>query len=204
MKPSESAEKVTCNVCGKTLGRNDLRGQRLCRRHYHLSNRNPQQYLAEVRAWKEDPRRVVNVFGCGRAKPVDYGVITERGSLDGVPISVGGKTSHVILEEGGKTYSGIDLDRDLAKRLARCLYDKTVRLHGIGRWQRHPDGQWELKKFRVDNFEILGDATLSEIVEELRSVPGSGWDDREKETSPLEKGPLDHDYTQKGQIRKNP
>jgi len=53
MKLSGASETVTCNVCGKTLGRNDLRNQRICRRHYHLSNRNPQQYMAEVRAWRE-------------------------------------------------------------------------------------------------------------------------------------------------------
>lgn len=121
--------------------------------------------------------------GRERPKPVDYGVITERGSLDGVPITIGGsdKTAHVILEDCDKTHTGIDLTRELAMKLsdANCLYRKTVRLHGIGRWHRTIEGEWELKKFRVEDFEILGDAPLSEIVGQLRSVPGSGWEDVE-------------------------
>lgn len=121
--------------------------------------------------------------GCERPKPVDYGVVKERGSLDGVPVSIGGRdqTSHIILQDGDKTRSRIDLSREHAMELtdAKCLYRKTVRLNGVGWWHRTAAGDWELKRFRVDDYEILGDAPLSEVVGHLRSVQGSGWEDIE-------------------------
>lgn len=112
---------------------------------------------------------------------INYGLITEPGSLEGIPISIGGgnQTSYIILQDEDKIYSPIDLSHELAMKLtdAKCLYLKTVRLNGVGLWNRTVKGEWELKNFRVHDFEILHNEPLSKIVGRLRSVPGSGWED---------------------------
>ena len=85
---------------------------------------------------------------------------------------------HIQLLDGTKPYTGIDLSPELAIEIsdAKCLLRKAVRLHGEGRWQRNPEtGKWDLKQFKVDRFEILKDASLTETVAELRRVKGSGW-----------------------------
>lgn len=133
----------------------------------------------------DDASALVIAFpGCERPKPIDYGVIRERGTIDGVPYSIGGRdnTVHIQLVDGTKAYTGIDLSPGLAIEIsdAKCLLRKAVRLHGEGRWQRNPDtGKWNLKHFRVESFEILEDVPLAETVAELRRVKGSGWADLE-------------------------
>lgn len=127
---------------------------------------------------------VIAFPGCERPKPIDYGVIRERGTIDGVPFSIGGRddTVHIQLLDGTKAYTGIDLSPGLAIKIsdAKCLLRRAVRLHGEGRWQRNPDsGKWDLKHFKVESFEILKDAPLTETVAELRRVKGSGWADLE-------------------------
>ena len=135
-----------------------------------------------LRAYMDDDQIgsvVIQFPGCERPKPIDYGVVRENGTLDGIPVSIGGrdKSSHIILQDGAKSYTGINVSRELAIKLSdqNCLYRKTVRLRGVGRWHRNTEGNWELKKFVAEDFEILGDAPLSETLEQLRSVAGSGW-----------------------------
>ncbi len=133
----------------------------------------------------DDASALVIAFpGCERPKPIDYGVVRERGTIDGVPFSIGGRdnTVHIQLLDGTKAYTGIDLSHGLAIKIsdAKCLLRRAVRLHGEGRWQRNPDtGKWDLKHFKVDSFEILEDVPLAETVAELRRVKGSGWADLE-------------------------
>ena len=133
----------------------------------------------------DDASALVIAFpGCERPKPIDYGVVRERGTIDGVPFSIGGRdnTVHIQLLDGTKAYTGIDLSHGLAIKIsdAKCLLRRAVRLHGEGRWRRNPDtGKWDLKHFKVDSFEILEDVPLAETVAELRRVKGSGWADLE-------------------------
>lgn len=127
---------------------------------------------------------VIAFPGCERPKPIDYGVIRERGTIDGVPFSIGGRdnTVHIQLQDGTNTYTGIDLSPGLAIEIsdAKCLLRRAVRLHGEGRWQRNPDsGKWDLKHFKVESFEILEDVSLTETIAELRRIKGSGWADLE-------------------------
>ena len=125
---------------------------------------------------------VISFPGCEQPKPIDYGVIRERSTIDGVPFSIGGRdrTVHIQLLDGTKTYTGIDLSPELAIEIsdAKCLLRKAVRLRGEARWHRNPEtGEWDLKQFKVDGFEILNDAPLTETLADLRSVTGSGWAD---------------------------
>jgi hypothetical protein len=53
------------------------------------------------------------------------------------------------------------------------MWDRTLRFHGIGSWIRHGSGAWELKSFRIHDFEPLEDAPLEDVIKRLRAVPGS-------------------------------
>jgi len=109
-----------------------------------------------------------------RPKALTFPAFRQDGSIDGQIVSIGGrdKTAHVTLMDGGLTYTNIDLNRDVARELAKHLYGPKVRLFGSGRWERHPEGAWKLLAFTVDRYELLDDAALGEVLVEIRSIPG--------------------------------
>lgn len=117
--------------------------------------------------------------GCNRPKPIDYGVIKERGAVDGIPVSIAGrdKSKHAQLVDGSDVYTGITMSEELATKImdSQCVFRKVIRLHGMGRWHRDEDGEWNLKSFKADDFEILDDTPLRETILQLREVSGSGW-----------------------------
>lgn len=111
-----------------------------------------------------------------RPKALTFPAFRQDGSIDGQIVNIGGrdKTAHVTLQDGGMTYTNIDLNRDVARELAKHLYGAKVRLCGSGRWERHPDGAWKLLAFTVDRYEVLDDAALGDVLADLRSIPGNG------------------------------
>ena len=112
-----------------------------------------------------------------RPQPFNDGVIRQPSAIDGIPISVGGssRVAHVVLHNHSGARPRVDITRKQAMAIAQYLYRKTIRLHGAGDWLRDKNGQWRLKKLRVDKFEVLDDAPLSETLERLRAIRGSGW-----------------------------
>jgi hypothetical protein len=112
--------------------------------------------------------------GVNRPRPVSYGPFNQEGSLDGVLISVGGadQTVHLQLQNGNLKYTGIETNRDTARRLAKHMYE-PVRVLGTGRWTRDQDGNWILKKFRVESFTVLQADDLRDAVNQLRKVEDS-------------------------------
>lgn len=110
-----------------------------------------------------------------RPKALTFPAFRQDGSIDGQIVSIGGrdKTAHVTLQDGGLTYTNIDLNRDVARELAKHLYGTKVRLFGSGRWERHPEGAWKLLTFAVDRYEVLDDAALGDVLAEIRLIPGS-------------------------------
>lgn len=100
--------------------------------------------------------------------------IPQQGEIDGELIRIGGAkdTVHLTLTiEGEETKSNISVKRDLAKKLAKHLFD-YVRLYGQGRWERNGDGEWDMVSFQVDRFEVLQDKTLSQTILALRELKG--------------------------------
>ena len=102
----------------------------------------------------------------------------EEGSIDGIPIRVGGESDpcpvHLQSTDQTRTYL-CDIDRLQAKKLATCLFDTEIRAHGVGRWIRDEKGSWSLERFRIRTFEPLNDLPLSAVVANLRTVTGSDW-----------------------------
>jgi hypothetical protein len=108
----------------------------------------------------------------------DRTTFSEEGSIDGIPIVVGGEGDpcpvHLRSSDNTLTYL-CDVDRNQAKKLATYLFDTEIRAHGIGRWVRDERGSWSLDRFRIKSFDPLSDLPLSAVVATLRTIPGSQW-----------------------------
>ncbi len=104
-----------------------------------------------------------------------FGPFRQVGHIDGKAYRIEGKddTKHVGVRDGDRDYGSLVTTEEVALRLRHMLWEKTLRFHGAGTWIRHGSGAWELKSFRIHDFEVLDEAPLDEIVKRLRAVPGS-------------------------------
>jgi hypothetical protein len=55
--------------------------------------------------------------------------------------------------------------------------EAILRVHGSGKWIREDDGSWRLLQFDIEDFEVLDDRSLVEVVSQLRSVEWHEWKD---------------------------
>lgn len=104
----------------------------------------------------------------------------QKGSLDGVLCRIGGTGEKVQIQlvNGELRYTGIETDRETARKLAKKMY-QFLRIFGTGCWWRDGEGNWSLKKFLIDDFTVLGDDSLQDVVKELRAVKGYAWEEME-------------------------
>jgi hypothetical protein len=125
----------------------------------------------------EDASAEIIAFpGVTRPAPPTFGPFNQEGSLDGILISVSGadQTVHLQLQNGDIKYTGIDTNRETARRLAKHMYE-PVRLFGTGRWFRDQEGAWNLKKFKVDSYKVLAAHDLKDAIDQMREIKGSEW-----------------------------
>ena len=123
----------------------------------------------------EDQSAQIITFPGVTRKTRELRTIQSRRHLDGVPISIeADQTAHIQLQNGDVKYTGIETDRETARRLAKNMYE-PVRIIGTGRWLRDADGTWLLKKFRMANFVVLQTDSLVDAVSELRQIEGGEW-----------------------------
>lgn len=108
--------------------------------------------------------------------PLEYGGFNQEGTIDGIPIRVGGRNEIVpiTIQDEDQEFS-CEAHRGIAKSIADHLFTTPLRLLGRGRWHRDKNGEWILDNFRISGFVILKDTPLSEVVTELRAVEGKGW-----------------------------
>jgi hypothetical protein len=124
------------------------------------------------------------------ASPVP--ALIRAGSLQGKIIRIGGKQEMVSVEiqdVDGLVYL-CRASRDKARKLAREMFDPTVRVHGSGRWTRTDEGIWRVEDFQISDYEVLDDDSFSESIAALRAVP-SDWkslDDPHAELNRLRNG----------------
>lgn len=120
---------------------------------------------------------VLNFPGRKTIRPPKLGPFNQGIMKDGVLVRVGGKdkSAHAIIEDSdGGTWS-FEVTRELAKELAHYLFGKPVRLMGHGRWFRDEEGQWQYSSLKAVEFKVLDDASLVDIVQRIRSLPGDTW-----------------------------
>lgn len=120
---------------------------------------------------------LISFMGRERPVPPCYGPFKEEGFLDGQIVRMGGKdeTIHVTLMDGDRTYSRCTTSRELARKMATFFLGSYVRVKGVGTWERSGAGKWELKVFRISDFEPLDDNPIGEVFAKLREVGGNGW-----------------------------
>lgn len=120
---------------------------------------------------------VITFPGRNRPEPLVYGPFRQDGTIDGQLIRVGGKdeTVPVHLRDGAIIHTGLVCTPEIARRIAPHLYGPTLRVHGTGTWLRTGAGEWELRNFRINDFEVLDDAPLLTVVGNLRKAKGSEW-----------------------------
>jgi hypothetical protein len=120
---------------------------------------------------------VIEFPGITRPPPIKYGPVKQEGAVEGRVVRIGGTDDsiHIHLKDGAVTLSAIETNAELAKELGRYLFDSVVRLHGVGTWLRNEGGAWELRKFKAVRYEVLDDAPLRQVVDNLRAVPGNHW-----------------------------
>ncbi len=113
----------------------------------------------------------------GRERPVEneYGPFNQPGTLDGVPIVIGGERDlvPVHLQDGDRIHL-CKASRTIAKQLAPFLFSGHVRASGIGRWFRDADGGWEMRSFQIHGFTELRSESVAQAAERLHAVR-AGW-----------------------------
>jgi hypothetical protein len=120
----------------------------------------------------EDDAEIIPFPGIEEEPPRTITGIRERGAMDGKLVRVGGHRDWVpiILEAPDETsLTGFWAKRPLAKEIGKHLFE-TLRLYGQGRWNRSEEGDWRLDHFTVNDFETIGDESLSDVIAALRSV----------------------------------
>ena len=144
-----------------------------------------------VAVLKEDKKTSTIIRFPGREEiEEEFPVVTEHGSIDGVIVRIGGKddTVHVTLESEGEQVTGCYTTRQVALDLRHQLFE-PVRLFGRGRWARDNEGRWSLDRFKIDTFEALDDAPLSEALVELQAIKADWGPDPLAELPAIRHGP---------------
>jgi hypothetical protein len=123
-----------------------------------------------------------------RPRVPQYSAISEDGALEGVLIKIGGRdeTIPVHLQDGARFYK-CQTTRAKAKELAPFLFGDPIRVTGKGKWTRNEVGAWDMTEFRISDFEKLNSDEIQQVLERLRQIPGSGWDNIDDPLSELDR-----------------
>lgn len=118
----------------------------------------------------------VIVFPGAERADIEYGPFNQPGTLDGVPIMVGGMLAQVPVHLQGRRGEKYicEASRDKAKEIAHYLFNTVIRVEGVGRWIRYAEGDWELVSFKIGDFQALAkvsELSLKESIDELRQIP---------------------------------
>lgn len=160
-------------------------------RAYHRLNHMLGADNGSGRLTEEDGAQIIDFPGV-RRPATEYGMINQRGSIDGQLIRIGGKKDKVplTLQRGAIDYTGVFASRPKAEELGKVLF-RPIRLFGDGRWFRTAQGAWELDHFDVDSFKVLNPEPLSRAVADLRALAADGWSgDAYEELDELRRGDL--------------
>jgi hypothetical protein len=125
----------------------------------------------------DDGAIIIAFPGAKRPEPLVFGPFRQDCTLDGQIFRIGGKdeTKHVHIRDGAAEFTDLVASEAVALRLRHYLFGAVLRFHGEGAWFRHGDGSWELRGFRINDFEELEDRPLSDVIASLRAVKGSTW-----------------------------
>lgn len=120
---------------------------------------------------EEERGRLLYFPGATAAQEPEFGPFNQPGQLYGTPISVGGKQAlvNVNLDDGGQIYY-CEASREVALQIAPLMFNHVLRVHGMGRYVRRGNGDWELRRFRIQSFDRLDPRSIDDTVGRLRAV----------------------------------
>ena len=126
----------------------------------------------------EDGARILRFASASRSDATEYGPFSQPGTLNGVPIVVGGENDPVPvhLQSPDRVHNCLAA-RALAKQIGIHLFTTPLRVSGVGRWFRDRDGAWTMKSFRIQDFAELPSGSLADATRRLRSID-AGWKQR--------------------------
>ena len=103
-------------------------------------------------------------------------VISKRGSVQGRLYMVGGKddTIPVRLEGPNGQTLHCEASTEIAQKLSGLLF-KQIQVTGQGFWERSVEGQWRLRKLRIESFTELDASKTSTVLGKMRSLSGLKW-----------------------------
>jgi hypothetical protein len=119
--------------------------------------------------------RILHFPGAKRANEPEYGPLNQPGTIDGIPIVVGGHNDPVPvhLDDRGVTHICY-ASREVAKSLGVNLFTTPVRATGIGSWFRGGDGTWTMRRFTIQSFVSLRRDSVTDATARLQSIE-AGW-----------------------------
>jgi hypothetical protein len=96
---------------------------------------------------------------------------SQPGELYGTVVVIGGTSDPVPVHlQDGANIHLCEASRALARELAVHIFGVTIAVTGLGRWARSAAGEWKMRSFRIQQFRVLDDRPLAEVVEQLRRV----------------------------------
>jgi hypothetical protein len=157
-----------------SLKRNDAPAEAI--KAYRALNAKLAEDNGDAVLTEDETAEIIEFPGVREPKPITFGAFNQDGSLEGVLIKVGGQgdPARVHLQQQQGDVLICQARRELIQALGHFMY-APVRVSGSGRWHRDAAGKWCLDRFTITDFKVLDKARLSEVIERLRSVPGSNW-----------------------------
>lgn len=125
-----------------------------------------------------DGRVVLDLPGAANEEAIVEQTVRQHDSMLGKIIKIGGKdeTVPMTLQTPGGEYVDVTVKgRDLARKLAKLIFDTEVRVYGTTTWSRDSKGKWSCENMLVESFDIPDQTGLEQLFDDLRSVPGNGW-----------------------------
>jgi len=136
----------------------------------HNINQRLAEDGASARLVDHRNRNILQFPAANRSEKI--GPVRQLGTLDGVPIRVGGKGSKVPvhLDRFGQEIYMCEAQRQVARDIAHHLFGPGIRVHGVGTWSRWDDGRWEMDSFLIQDFTLLAETELDKTVLRLQAI----------------------------------
>lgn len=118
--------------------------------------------------------RIVEFPGRKKFSQSVIGPFSQQGTIDGIPIMVGGKLDPVpvhLLDEPSGVIHLCYAKRETAIQIAKLLYTAVIRVEGTARMFRDGDGKWICKRFSIHHFSRLDDSPIHDIVARVKGIP---------------------------------
>ncbi|MGJ0630323.1 hypothetical protein [Xenorhabdus bovienii] len=132
-----------------------------------------------------DDRTVLGVIQpLTESKPL---IIKKKAKVQGQLYSVGGRddTIPVRLLGANNEVLNCEANQHTASQLGKYLF-KKIRVHGMSEWE-NKNGEWKLKKLKIEKFEILKDIPLGKALRTLADDEGNNWKNIEDRDDILQK-----------------